>query len=146
MDEDTLEGKRRDVYALLKIFKYAMDSEAKSYDAKYAVEMTFGFKDPSDIFGKALKEEVLMHKSIRGLLNGSKVHADLKKLGITEIKLNDNDVDFRGILSNFFIGWIIDMIFYIDGKDMSNDSVEENSEDPMLLEDTKDEEGILCNS
>ena len=102
MDENTLKGKKKFVYALLKMFKYAMDSEAKSYDAKYAVEMTFGNKDPSDIFGEALKE-VLGHKNLRGLFNGSKVHPDLKELGVTDIILKDNEVEFRGILSNFFI-------------------------------------------
>ena len=80
MDEHTLEGKRKKVYALLKMFKYIMDSKAKSYDAKYSVEMVFRIKEPSDILGKAL-EEVLMHKNIRGLFNGSNVHPDLKKLG-----------------------------------------------------------------
>ena len=102
MDEHTLEGKRKKVYALLKMFKYIMDSKAKSYDAKYSIEMVFNIKEPSDIFGKAL-EEVLMHKNIRGLFNGSNVHPDLKKLGISEILLKDNEVDFRGIVSNFFI-------------------------------------------
>ena len=102
MDEDTLSGNRKAVYALLKMFKYIMDSKAKSYDAKYSVEMVFGNKEPSDIFGKAL-DEVLIHKNIRGLFNGSNVNPDLRKLGVTEIILKDNEVDFRGILRNFFI-------------------------------------------
>ena len=102
MDENTLKGKKKHLYVLLKIFKYAMDSEAKSYDAKYAVGMIFRNQEPSKIFGKAL-EEVLKHKNIRGLFNGSNVHPDLKKLGVTEIILKDNEADFRGILSNFFI-------------------------------------------
>ena len=102
MDERTLKEKRRYVYALLKIFKYAMNSEAKSYDAKYAVEMTFRINDPSNIFGEALKE-VLMHKNIRGLFNGSNIHPDLKELGVTEIIFDDNEVYFRSILSNFYL-------------------------------------------
>ena len=102
MDENTLKGERKAVYALLKILKYAMDSEAKSYDAKYAVEMIFGNQDPSDICGKALNE-VLMHKNIRGLFDGCKVHPDLKELGVTEIMLNENGIYFRGILSNFYL-------------------------------------------
>ena len=89
------------MYALLKILKFAMDSDAKSYDAKYAVDMSFRNKEPSDIFGKAL-EEVLKHKKICGLFNGSNVHPDLKKLGVTEIRLKDNEVDFRGILNISF--------------------------------------------
>ena len=100
MDENTLKGKKKHVYALMKIFKYAMDSEAKSYDAKYAVEMTFGNKNPSIIFGEALVE-VLEHKNLWGLFNGTNVHPDLKQLGVTEIVLKDNEVDFRGILSEF---------------------------------------------
>ena len=126
---------------MLKIFKYAMDSEAKTYDAKYAMEMTFGNKDSSDILGEALKE-VLEHKNLRGLFNGSKVHPDLKELGVTEIILKDQEVDFRGILSNFLFPELIN-IFYLVGKEMSNNSVEENSEDPMLEDDEKNEEGIV---
>ena len=83
MDETTLKGKRKAVYALLKMFKYIMDSKAKSYDAKYSVEMIFKIKEPSNIFGQALKE-VLMYKNIQGLFNGNKVHPDLKELGVTE--------------------------------------------------------------
>ena len=102
MDEDTLSGKRKEVYALLKILKYAWDvHQAKSYDAKYAVEMTFRIKDPSDILGNAL-EEVLKHKNIRGHFNDSNVHPDLKKQGVTKIVLKDNGIDFQGNLDNFF--------------------------------------------
>ena len=79
MDEWTLKGKRKEVYALLKILKYAMDSDAKSYDAKYSVEMIFQNKEPSDMYGNAL-EEVLKHKNIRGHFNGSNVHPDQQNL------------------------------------------------------------------
>ena len=102
MDETTLLGKRKAVYALLKILKFAMDSDAKTYDVKYALEMIFKIKEPSNIFGHALKE-VLMYKNIQGLFNGNKVHPDLKELGVTEIILKENEVDFRGIVSNFCI-------------------------------------------
>ena len=35
-------------------------------------------------------------------------------------------------------------IFYQVGKEMSNNSAEENSEDPMPQDDEKDEKGIVC--
>ena len=108
MDEWTLKGKRKEVYVLLKILKYAMDSDVKSYDAKFSVEMIFGCKDPSDIFGNAL-EEVLKHKNICGHFNESNVHPDLKKLGVIKIVVKDNEIDFQfqGNLGNSFISCII---------------------------------------
>ena len=111
MDGRTLKGKRKDVYALLKILKYTMDSDVKSYDAKYSVDMTFGNKEPSNIFGNAL-EEVLKHKNIRGHFNGSNVHPDLKKLGVTNIVLKDKEIDFQGNLGNifFYLLILIDLI------------------------------------
>ena len=85
------------------MFSYFLEEEkkAKSYDAKHAVEMIFTNQEPYDIFGEALKE-VLEHKNLRGLFNGTNVHPDLKKLVVTEILLKDNGADFRGILCSFF--------------------------------------------
>ena len=100
MDEWTLQGKKKEVYALLKILKYAMDSDVKSYDAKYSVEMIFQNKEPSDIHGNAL-EEVLKHKNVRGHFNDSNVHPDLKKLGVTKIVLKANEIDFQCNLGKF---------------------------------------------
>ena len=51
MDVSTLRGRRKDVYVLLKKLKYAMDSDAKSYDAKYSVDMTIHSEDPSNSMG-----------------------------------------------------------------------------------------------
>ena len=68
----------------------------KSYEAKYAVEMTFQInKKPSDIYGEAL-EKVMKYQNIRGLYDIYNVHPDLRELGVTEIVLQDNTVDFRG--------------------------------------------------
>ena len=99
MDQRTLSGARKNVYSLLKILKYVMDSKMKSYEAKYAVEMVFRNNNPSGICGEALKE-VMSFKTIRGLIDTKSlcVHPDLKKLGVTEIELLDNYVDFKGIL------------------------------------------------
>ena len=46
-------------------------------------------------------------------------------------------------LATFLFPELID-IFYLVGKEMSNDSAEENSEDPMPQDDEKDEKGIVC--
>ena len=121
MDEWTLQGKKKEVYALLKILKYAMDSDVKSYDAKYSVEMIFQNKEPSDIHGNAL-EEVLKHKNVRGHFNDSNVHPDLKKQGVTKIVLKDNGIDFQGNLGNFFISPELIALFYLVGKEDEEDA------------------------
>ena len=74
-----------------------MDSPAKSYDAKYAVEMVFRNNNvpSSNNLGKALKE-VMEFKTIRGKFDGQHVHQDLKNLGVTEIILGEDHVDFKG--------------------------------------------------
>ena len=95
MDQDTLKERRKKIYILLKIIKFLTDSPIKSYDAKYAVEMTFQIKEPSEIYGNALAE-VMNHRMIRGLYDLNNVHPDLRKLGVTGIVLHDNTLEFKG--------------------------------------------------
>ena len=96
MDQNTLKERRKKIYILLKIIKHLTDSPTKSYDAKYAVEMTFHHnKEPSEIYGNALAE-VMNHRMIRGLYDLNNVHPDLRKLGVTGIVLHDNTVEFKG--------------------------------------------------
>ena len=103
MDERTLRGANKDIYVLMKIMRYVMDSEVKSYDCKYAVEMFFGNNKASgDSLGKELKA-VMEYKTLRGKFDDHNVHQELRKLGVTEIVLMDDQVHFKGIFKNLMI-------------------------------------------
>ena len=70
MDEQTLEGTKRDVYILAKMVKYFTGSGAKSYECKYAVRLVLFNKEPAmDKLGEALRK-VLNHDTIRGMFEG----------------------------------------------------------------------------
>ena len=60
MDEQTLAGKKMEVYVLLKILKYCTDSPAKSYQLKFAVNQVFQNKSIQDIqeVGAAVKKTI----------------------------------------------------------------------------------------
>ena len=99
MDQDTLDGARKDVYVLLKILKYATDSKAKSYECKYAVDTVFYNNEPdSEKLGVALRE-VLQSPTLRGKF--ASVHPDLGNMGVTKVEIQDNAVDFRGNLDHY---------------------------------------------
>ena len=94
MNSDTLSGTRKQVYVLLKIFKYLTGSGAKSYECKFAVhEVLSNKKTTSDKIGEAIRE-VIDWKNIQGKFNS--VHQDLKNLGVTKIEIGDNSLNFEG--------------------------------------------------
>ena len=93
MDEQTLEGKKLDVYVLLKIIKYCTGSSARSYQCKYAVKEALKNKriESTEEVGAAIKE-VIHYKTIRGKF--SSVHPDLASEGITKVDVGEEGLYF----------------------------------------------------
>ena len=93
MDEQTLAGKKMEVYVLLKILKYCTDSPAKSYQLKFAVNQVFQNKSIQDIqeVGAAVKKTI-NYNTIRGKF--SSVHPDLAAEGITRVEVGEEGLHF----------------------------------------------------
>ena len=93
MKDETLKGRKMDVYVLLKILKYCTGSPAKSYQMKYAVDRVFGNKsiDSTEDLGPALKM-IIHYKTIRGKF--SSVHPDLAAEGITRVEVGEEGLHF----------------------------------------------------
>ena len=93
MNEQTLEGKKLDLYVILKIIKYCTDSSARSYQCKYAVEDVLKNKsiDSMEELGAAIKE-VMEYSTIRGKF--SSVHPDLAAEGITRVEVGEEGLHF----------------------------------------------------
>ena len=93
MDEQTLQGKKLDLYVILKIIKYCTGSSARSYQCKYAVKEAFMNKsvESMDEVVTAIKE-VIHHKTIRGKF--SSVHPDLAAEGITRVEVEEEGLHF----------------------------------------------------
>ena len=98
MEEATLRGTNKQVYALLKVLKYCTGSSMRSYDCKLAVHMILGLSGrtvPEDKFGEAIRE-VINFKDLRGRFDG--VHKDLTNLGVTKVEIGDDGLEFLGNL------------------------------------------------
>ena len=82
-----------DAYVLLKILKYCTDSQARSYQLKYAVDRVFFNKsiDSTEDLGTAIKE-IIHHSTIRGKF--SSVHPDLAAEGITRVEVGEEGLHF----------------------------------------------------
>ena len=93
MCDQTLSGKKLDVYVLLKILKYCTASSAKSYQIKYAVNLVFKNKsiESMEEMGTAIKE-VIYHSTIRGKF--SSIHPDLAAEGITRVEVGAEGLHF----------------------------------------------------
>ena len=93
MDEQTLRGKKLDLYVILKIIKYCTGSSARSYQCKYAVNDLFTNKriESMEEVGTAIKE-VIQYKTIRGKF--SSVHPDLAAEGITRVEVGEEGLLF----------------------------------------------------
>ena len=93
MNEQTLKGKKLDLYVILKIIKYCTDSSARSYQCKYAVEEALKNKsiESMEELGPALKE-VIQYDTIRGKF--SSVHPDLAAEGITRVEVGEEGLHF----------------------------------------------------
>ena len=93
MDEQTLKGRKLDLYVLLKILKYCTGSSARSYQCKYAVKDALrmnSIKSMEEV-GTAIKE-VIQHSTIRGKF--SSVHPDLAAEGITRVEVGEEGLHF----------------------------------------------------
>ena len=93
MNEQTLEGKKLDLYVFLKIIKYCTDSSARSYQCKYAMKDVFNNKGITNMeeLGAAIKE-IIQYKTIRGKF--SSVHPDLAAEGITRVEVGEEGLHF----------------------------------------------------
>ena len=93
MNEKTLEGKKLDLYVILKIIKYCTGSSARSYQCKYAVKEALRNKsiESMEEVGTAIKE-VIQYKTIRGKF--SSVHPDLAAEGITRVEVGEEGLHF----------------------------------------------------
>ena len=93
MSDNTLMGRKMDAYVLLKILKYCTDSQARSYQMKYAVDQVFANKsiDSTNDLGRAIKE-IIHYKTIRGKF--SSVHPDLAAEGITRVEVGEEGLHF----------------------------------------------------
>ena len=93
MNDETLKGKKLDVYVLLKIIKYCTGSSARSYQCKYAVNEAFTNKsiESMEELRSGIKE-ILHHYTIRGKF--SSVHPDLVAEGITRVKVGKRGLHF----------------------------------------------------
>ena len=99
MEEATLRGTNKQVYALLKVLKYCTGISVRSYDCKLAVHSVPGMTGksvPEDKFGEAIRE-VINFRDLRGKFGG--VHKDLTNLGVTKVEVGDDGLEFLGNLS-----------------------------------------------
>ena len=93
MRDETLEGKKLDVYVLVKILKYCTGSSARSYQCKYAVDQTFkntSIENMEEV-GAAIKE-IIQYRTLRGKF--SSVHPDLAAEGITRVEVGKEGLHF----------------------------------------------------
>ena len=93
MRDETLQGQKLYAYVLLKVLKYCTGSSARSYQCKYAVDITFGNKtiERMEEVGAAIKE-IIHFKTIRGKF--SSVHPDLAAEGITRVEVGEEGLHF----------------------------------------------------
>ena len=93
MDEQTLKGRKLDLYVLLKILKYCTGSSARSYQCKYAVKdasMRNSIQSMEEV-GATIKA-VIQYKTIRGKF--SSIHPDLAAEGITGVEVGEEGLHF----------------------------------------------------
>ena len=93
MDEQTLEGKKLDVYVLLKIIKYCTGSSARSYQCKYAVKEALrnrSIESMEEVW--AAIKEVIQFRTIRRKF--SSLHPDLAAEGITRVEVGEEGLHF----------------------------------------------------
>ena len=93
MDEMVLEGKKLEVYVLLKLLKYCTGSSAKSYQCKFAVSRILHNKsiESMEEVAAAIKE-IIHYRTLRGKF--SSVHPDLAAEGITRVEVGEKGLHF----------------------------------------------------
>ena len=93
MNDQTLKGKKLDVYVLLKILKYCTGSPARSFQCKFAVDQAFTNKniENTEDVGVAIKETI-QYRTLRGKF--SSVHPDLEAEGIAKVEVGEKGLHF----------------------------------------------------
>jgi len=93
MRDQTLRGRKLDIYVLLKILKYCTGSSVKSYQCKFVIDRVLGNKsiESMDEIGAAIKK-VIHFNRIRGKF--SSVHPDLAAEGITRVEVGEEGLHF----------------------------------------------------
>ena len=93
MSDQTLKGKKLEVYVLLKILKYCTGSSARSYQCKFAVDQAFTNRtvESTEDVWEAIKI-IIQYKTLRG--NFSSVHPDLEAEGITGVEVGEKGLHF----------------------------------------------------
>ena len=90
MDGQTLQGKKLDIYALLKIIKYCTGSSVPSYQCKFAVNRVYRNKKLWGI--DVAINNIIQYHTIRGKF--SSVHPDLVAEGITRVEIGKEGLRF----------------------------------------------------
>ena len=93
MRDETLMGRKIELYVLLKILKYCTNSPVTSFQCKFALDRVFSYKNIESMaeMGVAIKE-ILHYKTLRGKF--SSVHPDLMKEGITRVEVGEEGLLF----------------------------------------------------
>ena len=93
MDDQTLEGRKLEVYIILKILKYCTDSSARSYQCKFAIDQAIFVENinSKEELGAAIKE-VIHFYTIRGKF--SSIHPDLAAEGVTRVEVGREGLHF----------------------------------------------------
>ena len=94
MRDRTLRERKLEAYVLLKILKYCTGSSARSYQCKFAMDVTaFNNRNIESMeeVGPALKK-IIHYKTLRGKF--SSVHPDLAAEGITRVEVGEEGLHF----------------------------------------------------
>ena len=93
MRDETLKGRKLNLYQMLKILKYCTGSSATSYQCKFVIDHEFKNKNIESMeeLGAAIKE-IIHCKTIRGKF--SSVHPDLAAEGITRVEVGEEGLHF----------------------------------------------------
>ena len=91
--DDTLDGRKREVYVLAKMVKIFTASSTKSIQLKMAIEDVLGNVDDieSGDLGSSLRS-ILQHRDIRG--HFSSIHPDLTAVGVTKVQVTNKGLSF----------------------------------------------------
>ena len=94
LNDQTLEGRKREVYVLAKMVKTFTASRAKSIQLKMAMDDVLGNNTdiPSADLGASLRS-VLQYRDIRGQFSSS-IHPDLLAEGFTRVEVTDQGLCF----------------------------------------------------
>ena len=103
LNDETLEGRKKEIYVLMKILKFCTDSDSKSYQVKFAISEVLRNRKIEDPWKRAAAiRDVLGYKTLRGKF--SSVHPELRKEGVTKVTVED---EVEGLM-----GWLGGLRFH----------------------------------